>query len=179
MIHLPFIKLRSFNCSFLMFLLAQEKLEPNANEQNLLFWLMISIRLFPMWRGPRGGSRIFFRRECTRLLLYFNTNKTHSFFFLQNTSCFRKPQVISGRVRTPSNLPLDPPLGPYSVSNNPRVLLVIIAELNPTDIQLDSLDFTLSHSPFSNCLAHVVLCLPAAPRILQRHCFELSWDECN
>ena len=43
----------------------------------------------------RGGSRIFFRRGCTRFLLYFNTNKPHS-FFLQNTSCIRKPQVISG-----------------------------------------------------------------------------------
>ena len=30
--------------------------------------------------APRGGSRIFFRRGCTRLLLYFNTNKPHSFF---------------------------------------------------------------------------------------------------
>ena len=29
----------------------------------------------------RGGSRIFFRRGCTRLLLYFNTNKPHSFSF--------------------------------------------------------------------------------------------------
>ena len=29
----------------------------------------------------RGGSRIFFRRGCTRLLLYFNSNKPHSFFF--------------------------------------------------------------------------------------------------
>ena len=29
----------------------------------------------------RGGSRIFFRRGCTRLLLYFNTNKPHIFFF--------------------------------------------------------------------------------------------------
>ena len=32
----------------------------------------------------RGGSRIFFRRRCPRLLLYSNTNKPHSFFF-QNT----------------------------------------------------------------------------------------------
>ena len=32
--------------------------------------------------------------------------------------------------------------GPYSVSNNPRVLSVIIAELNPIDILLDLLDFT-------------------------------------
>ena len=64
----------------------------------------------------RGGSRIFFKRGCTRLLLYFNTNKTHSFFFLflVNTSCIRKPQVISGEgggaVRTPCTLLLDPPL---------------------------------------------------------------------
>ena len=35
-------------------------------------------------------------KGCTRLLLYCNTNKPHSFFFLQNTSCIRKPQVISG-----------------------------------------------------------------------------------
>ena len=58
----------------------------------------------------RGGSRIFFRRGCTRLLLYFNINKPHSFFFWQNTSCIRKPQVISGGVRTPCTLPLDLPL---------------------------------------------------------------------
>ena len=60
----------------------------------------------------RGGSRRFFRRGCTRLLLYFNTNKPHRFFLL-NTSCIRKPQVISwegGGVHTPCTLPLDPPL---------------------------------------------------------------------
>ena len=53
----------------------------------------------------------FFRRGCTRLLLYFNTNKPH-FFFLQNTSCIRKPQVIPRGVgvRTPCTLLLDPPL---------------------------------------------------------------------
>ena len=28
----------------------------------------------------RGGSRIFLRRGCTRLLLYFNTNKPHADF---------------------------------------------------------------------------------------------------
>ena len=43
----------------------------------------------------RSGSRIFFRRGCTCLLLYFNTNKPHS-FFLQNTTCIRKRQVIWG-----------------------------------------------------------------------------------
>ena len=60
-----------------------------------------------------GGSRILFRRGCTRVLLYFNTNEPHSFFFfLQNTSCIRKPQVISGRGGAgvhPCTLPLDPP----------------------------------------------------------------------
>ena len=48
----------------------------------------------------RGRSRIFFRRGCTRLLLYFNTNKPQ-FFFLQNTSCIRKPQVISHPLHPP------------------------------------------------------------------------------
>ena len=38
----------------------------------------------------------FFRRGCTRVMLYFNTNRPHSFLFLQNTSCIRKPQIISG-----------------------------------------------------------------------------------
>ena len=55
----------------------------------------------------RGGSRIFFRRGCTPLLLYFNTNKPHSFFW-QNTSCIRKLQVMSkggGGIA----LPLHPP----------------------------------------------------------------------
>ena len=49
--------------------------------RRLLFPLLCPTGLF-----NRGGSRIFFRRGCTRLFLYFNTNKPHS-FFLQNTSC--------------------------------------------------------------------------------------------
>ena len=62
----------------------------------------------------QGRIQDFFRGVgCTRLLLYFNANKPHS-FFLQNTSCIRKPQGISGGggggVRTPCTLPLDPPL---------------------------------------------------------------------
>ena len=36
--------------------------------------------LFNINLYTRGGSRIFFRRGCTRLLLCFNTNKPHSFF---------------------------------------------------------------------------------------------------
>ena len=60
----------------------------------------------------QGRIQDFFRRGCTCLLLYFNTNKPHS-FFLQNTSSIRKLQVISGGgrgMRIPCTLPLDPPL---------------------------------------------------------------------
>ena len=64
--------------------------------------------------GGRGGSRTFFRRGCTRLFLYFNTNKPHSFLF----SFCRIPVVLENRrssqgeggVRTPCTLPLDAPL---------------------------------------------------------------------
>ena len=61
--------------------------------------------------GCRGGSRIFFRRGCTRLLLYFNTNKPHSFFcrlpvVLEN----RRSSQKGGGVHAPCTLPLDPPL---------------------------------------------------------------------
>ena len=46
-----------------------------------------------------------------------STPINHIVFFLQNTSCIRKPQVISegggGGVRTPCTLPLDPPLVHY------------------------------------------------------------------
>ena len=77
----------------------------------LCVYVYVWVYVFIMY-VRRGGSRIFFRRGCTRLLLYFNTNKPHS-FFLQNTSRIREPQVISGEgggVRTPCTLPLDPPL---------------------------------------------------------------------
>ena len=67
----------------------------------------------------RGGSRIFFRRGCTSLLLYFNTNKPHSFFY-------RKPVVLENRrssqtgggggAPTPCTLLLDPPLRLLRVS---------------------------------------------------------------
>ena len=59
----------------------------------------------------QGRIRDFFRRGCTRLLLYFNTNKPHSFFFC------RIPVVLENRRSSqgeggahPCTLPLDPPL---------------------------------------------------------------------
>ena len=44
----------------------------------------------------QGWIQDFFEEGCTCLLRYFNTNKPHSFFFLQNTSCIRKLQAVSG-----------------------------------------------------------------------------------
>ena len=64
----------------------------------------------------RGGPRIFFRRGCTCLLLYFNTNKPHSFFVcripvvLENRRSSRGGGGGGGGVRTPCTLLLDPPL---------------------------------------------------------------------
>ena len=59
----------------------------------------------------RGGSRIFFRRGCTRLLLYFNTNKPHSFFFCRIPVVSENHRSSwGGGVPTPCTLPLDPPL---------------------------------------------------------------------
>ena len=59
----------------------------------------------------RGGSRFFFRRGCTRLLLYFNTNKPHSFFWkIPVVSENRRSSAGGGGMRTPCTLPLDPPL---------------------------------------------------------------------
>ena len=64
-------------------------------ESSFVLYCLKRLGIFNISRHDRGGSRIFFRRGCTRLLLYFKANKPHSFFW-QNTSCIRKPQVISG-----------------------------------------------------------------------------------
>ena len=61
---------------------------------------------------PRADPGFFLRRGCTRLLLYFNTNKPHRFFFFFG----RIPVVLENRrssqgvVRTNCTLPLDPPM---------------------------------------------------------------------
>ena len=70
----------------------------------------------------RGESRIFFRRGCTRLLLCFNTNTPHSFFFLQNFSCIKKPQVISGRGGGAHPLHSPPRSAPASCLAHLRIL---------------------------------------------------------
>ena len=57
-------------------------------------------------------------------MFYFNANKPHSVFFLQNTSYIREPFVISKGVRTPCTLPLDPPLRKFSclLTKNGRIV---------------------------------------------------------
>ena len=71
--------------------------------------------------GPQGQIQDFFRRGCTRLLLYFNTNKPHSFFVVFG----RIPVVLENRrssqggggVCTPCTLPLVPLLDLCSIRN--------------------------------------------------------------
>ena len=59
----------------------------------------------------RGGSRIFFRRGCTRLLLYFSTWINHIvFFFCRIPVVLENRKSSQGGVHTPCTLPLDPPL---------------------------------------------------------------------
>ena len=59
----------------------------------------------------QGRIQDFFRRDAL-VSCSTSTPINHIVFvFLQNTSCIRKPQVISGEGgRTPCTLPLDPPL---------------------------------------------------------------------
>ena len=91
---------------------------PQCNHSSLLGVTLKVTEVTAISVNIRGGSRIFFGRGCTRLLLYFNTNKPHSFFFfLQNTRCIRKLQVISGGVH-----PLHPPH--RSASEHVRLKLV-------------------------------------------------------
>ena len=62
-----------------------------------------------LWAGADPG---FFLGGAALVSCSTSTPINH-IVFLQNTSCIRKPQVISGGgggVRTPCTLPLDPPL---------------------------------------------------------------------
>ena len=82
---------------------------------------------FDTWKAPyvfkthTGADPGFFLGGGALVSCSISTPINHIvFFFSQNTSCIRKPQVISGGGRTPCTLPLDPPLsqeifvrGPY------------------------------------------------------------------
>ena len=67
-----------------------------------MYYFQASVRV-PADTGADPG--FFLGEGCTRLLLYFNTNKPHSFFFSRNTSCIRKSQVISGGGAHPLHPP--------------------------------------------------------------------------
>ena len=56
---------------------------PRCNHASLLGVTLKVTEVTAISVNIRGGSRMFFRRGCTRLLLYFNTNKPHSFFFAE------------------------------------------------------------------------------------------------
>ena len=60
----------------------------------------------------QGRIQDFFSGGGALVSCSTSTPINHIVFFLQNTSCIRKLQVISrgGGVRTPCTLPLDPPL---------------------------------------------------------------------
>ena len=102
-----------------------------------------------------GGSRIFFWRGCTRLFLYFNTNKPHSFFgFFAEYQLY---QLLENRrsspgggggggapPRTPCTLPLDPPL----ISRRCEVIYQIL-------LHGESIFF--AHSAESICQAKILL----------------------
>ena len=55
-----------------------------------------------------GGSRIFFRRGCTCLLLYFNTNTPH-FFFCRIPVVLENRRSSQGRGGGWNAHPLQPP----------------------------------------------------------------------
>ena len=78
---------------------------------HLVYWAQIS-EIAEIVMLLRGGSRIFFRRGCTRLLLYFNTNKPHIFSFFCRIPVILENRRSSqgGGVRTLYTLPLDLPL---------------------------------------------------------------------
>ena len=143
-------------------------------------YLSIFLSLF------RGGSRIFFRRGCTRLLLYFNTNKPHSsFFFCRIPVALENRRSSQGGVRTPCTLPLDPPL---------LLQIVFIQDLaNVMNVYVTrSLSLVIGSwcsirigqekpSAFTLKIHHVHIlddnapCLP--PKILCKHCLQylLGW----
>ena len=73
------------------------------------------IRSTVIFKGSRAGADPgFFLGGGALVSCSTSTPINHIVvFFLQNTSCIRKPQVISGLgggVRTPCTLPLDPHL---------------------------------------------------------------------
>ena len=76
--------------------------------QNLFSSLMIFFfysQLNVFFTPHRGGSRVFFRRGCTCLLLYINTNKPNSFFFCRIPVVLENPGHLRGGGVHPQHPP--------------------------------------------------------------------------
>ena len=79
-----------------------------ATRYTCVFFAKYTCVLFCFVAGADPG---FFLEGGALVSCSTSTPINHIVFFLHNTSCIRKPQVISGGgVRTPCTLPLDPPL---------------------------------------------------------------------
>ena len=81
----------------------------SAQMKNLNVRLLLNLNFYGLKAGADPG---FFLGGGALVSCSTSTPINHS-FFLQNTSCIRKPQVISGGggvERTPCTFPLDPPL---------------------------------------------------------------------
>ena len=77
----------------------------------LIYFVSPFVLSFPA-HNSQGRIQDFFLGGGALVSCSNSTPINHIVFFLQNTSCIRKPQVISGggRGRTSCTLPLDPPL---------------------------------------------------------------------
>ena len=85
----------------------------SANIRTLSIVSLVSLFLFTY----QGRIQVFFRRGCTCLLLYFNTNKPQ-FFFRSKPVVLENRRSSQGAVRTPCTLPLDPQLLTSSFSRS-------------------------------------------------------------
>ena len=117
----------------------------------IFYFIWVWLLYFPIREYKQGRILDFFWRGCTRLFVYFNTNKPHSFFVfffcrIPVVPVVRKPQVISGGggVRTPCTLPLDTPL----ISRRCEVIYQIL-------LYGESIFF--AHSVESICQAKILL----------------------
>ena len=109
------------------------------------WWLFQHVTLY------RGRSRIFFRRGCTRLLLYFSTNKPHSFFI------FWIPVVLENRRSSPGRgggvHPLHPP--PRSA---PAIQVTILSHACFLTTSVHSKSIQCNYSPGQNSRSRTSEC---------------------
>ena len=111
----------------------------------------------------QGRIQDFFRRGCTRLLLYFNTNKPHSLFF------GRIPVVLeNGRSFQGGAHPLHPP--PRSAPDSVSLRKVIILE-NQTNHNIKNIPFCKNPAEFLT--QKHALCEHKLRN--GSHCVEITW----